>query len=35
VERLGGRIWVDTEYRDGARFFFTLPLTKDCVVVEE
>lgn len=28
VERLGGRIWVDTSYKDGARFVFTHPLKK-------
>lgn len=26
VERLGGQIWVDTTYTDGARFVFTHPL---------
>jgi signal transduction histidine kinase len=26
VEHLGGRIWLDTEYHDGARFCFALPL---------
>jgi light-regulated signal transduction histidine kinase (bacteriophytochrome) len=25
VERHGGEIWLDCEYRDGARFCFTLP----------
>jgi PAS domain S-box-containing protein len=25
VERHGGEIWLDCEYRDGARFWFTLP----------
>lgn len=28
VEKLGGKIWLDTEYTDGARFVFTIPLTK-------
>jgi signal transduction histidine kinase len=32
VERLGGRIWVDTSYQEGARFIFTLPLGDDCKV---
>lgn len=27
VERLGGYIWVDTTYKEGARFVFTHPLT--------
>jgi signal transduction histidine kinase len=27
VEHYGGRIWLDTEYQDGARFLFTLPVT--------
>jgi len=27
VEHYGGKIWLDTEYRDGARFVFTLPVT--------
>jgi PAS domain S-box-containing protein len=26
VEAHGGKIWIDSEYRRGARFFFTLPL---------
>ncbi len=26
VEHYGGRIWLDTSYRDGARFCFTLPV---------
>lgn len=26
VEKLGGKIWLDTDYRDGARFVFTHPL---------
>jgi signal transduction histidine kinase len=26
VERYGGRIWLDTDYQDGARFLFTLPV---------
>ena len=25
VEHFGGRIWVDSAYRDGARFCFSLP----------
>jgi signal transduction histidine kinase len=25
VEHYGGRIWLDTDYRDGAKFVFTLP----------
>ena len=28
VENLGGKIWVDKDYTDGARFVFTHPLTK-------
>ncbi len=27
VERLGGEIWLDTDYTSGARFCFTLPVT--------
>jgi signal transduction histidine kinase len=27
VEHYGGRIWLDTEYQDGAKFVFTLPVT--------
>jgi signal transduction histidine kinase len=27
VEIYGGRIWLDTEYQDGAKFVFTLPVT--------
>ena len=27
VEHYGGKIWLDTEYQDGARFLFTLPVT--------
>jgi light-regulated signal transduction histidine kinase (bacteriophytochrome) len=27
VEHFGGRIWLDTQYQDGARFVFTLPVT--------
>ena len=30
VERHGGEIWLDCEYRDGARFWFTLPEFGDC-----
>lgn len=26
IKRLGGRIWIDAEYRSGARFIFTHPL---------
>lgn len=26
IENLGGRIWLDTEYSDGARFIFTHPI---------
>ena len=26
VEKLGGKIWVDTSYKTGARFVFTHPL---------
>lgn len=26
IENLGGRIWLDTEYHDGARFVFTHPI---------
>lgn len=26
VERLGGKIWLDTDYTSGARFVFTIPL---------
>ena len=26
VTRLGGKIWVDTSYKDGARFVFTHPI---------
>jgi signal transduction histidine kinase len=29
VERYGGTIWLDTEYQDGAKFVFTLPVTPD------
>lgn len=28
VENLGGKIWVDKDYTEGARFVFTHPLTK-------
>nr|WP_237040512.1 HAMP domain-containing sensor histidine kinase [Phocaeicola faecalis] len=28
VENLGGKIWVDKNYREGARFVFTHPLNK-------
>ncbi len=28
VERFGGKIWIDPDYKDGARFFFTHPLTR-------
>lgn len=28
VENLGGKIWVDKDYTEGARFVFTYPLTK-------
>lgn len=28
IEKMGGRIFVDPEYRSGARFVFTLPLKK-------
>ncbi len=28
VERFGGRIWIDPNYKDGARFMFTHPLTR-------
>ena len=28
IERLGGKIWVDPEYHDGARFCFTHPLER-------
>lgn len=28
VERLGGKIWLDTSYTEGARFMFCIPLTK-------
>jgi signal transduction histidine kinase len=27
VEHYGGKIWLDTEYQDGAKFLFTLPVT--------
>ena len=27
VERLDGKIWLDTSYTDGARFMFSIPLT--------
>jgi signal transduction histidine kinase len=27
VEHYGGKIWLDTEYQDGAKFMFTLPVT--------
>ena len=27
VERLGGKIWLDTSYTEGARFMFSIPLT--------
>ena len=26
VERFGGRIWIDPEYKDGSRFLFTHPI---------
>ncbi|WP_368362906.1 hypothetical protein [Leyella stercorea] len=26
MEELGGKIWVDTDYTDGARFVFTHPM---------
>ena len=26
VERLGGKIWLDTSYTEGARFMFTTPI---------
>lgn len=26
VERFGGKIWIDSEYKDGSRFFFTHPI---------
>lgn len=28
IEKMGGRIFVDPEYKNGARFVFTLPLKK-------
>ena len=28
IENLGGKIWVDKDYTEGARFVFTHPLTK-------
>ena len=28
IERLGGKIWHDENYKEGARFCFTLPVTK-------
>jgi signal transduction histidine kinase len=34
VERLGGKIWVDTTYTTGARFVFTHPLGDEYVVEE-
>jgi signal transduction histidine kinase len=34
VERLRGKIWVDTTYDKGARFIVALPLTEDAVVEE-
>jgi len=29
VELLGGKIWLDSEYTNGARFYFTIPLNID------
>ena len=26
IERIGGRIWIDSEYTDGCRFYFTHPI---------
>jgi Signal transduction histidine kinase len=28
VERFGGKIWIDPDYKDGARFLFTHPLNR-------
>ena len=29
IEYFGGRIWLDTEVTDGARFCFTLPVSQN------
>jgi len=31
IQRLGGEIWLDRCYQDGARFLFTLPKTKSAI----
>lgn len=31
IEQIGGRIWIDSEYADGARFMFTHPITPTAV----
>jgi signal transduction histidine kinase len=35
VEKLGGRIWLDTSYTQGARFVFTLPMGENDIVRED
>lgn len=35
IEELGGKIWVDTDYTDGARFVFTHPLHPNIVEFNE
>ncbi len=36
IEKLGGNIWLDTEYRNGFKIYFTIPLvTSDTVIPPE
>ncbi len=31
VQHMGGKIWIDKEYKDGARFIFSHPITKETI----